>query len=221
MTASSSRPNEEPAVSASLPWQRRILAFFTMYGELSVACTPEEFAFVRTRLQREWAFDGGFVSRFTIIFLFNFQLIHYSIKSSWLSLRKAFFICHRMRNLTITSRVNAAMFAITPDSIFKVDSYARTAVAISSAACGLGIACDVWFFLRYNWVDLKTFIVCTLPNLTSSFQTDIVVHSTVPVTYMAHTLSSPCRHACPPSACLFLLSRSCFSWGSSHLKRGP
>jgi hypothetical protein len=64
MTASSCpRPNEEPAVSISLPWQRRILAFFTMYGELSVACAPEEFAFVRTRLQREWTFDGGFVSR--------------------------------------------------------------------------------------------------------------------------------------------------------------
>jgi len=83
MAASSSpRPNEGSAVSAALPWQRRILAPFTMYGELSVACTPEEFAFVRTRLQREWTFDGGFVSRFTIMFLFNFQLIRYSIKSS-------------------------------------------------------------------------------------------------------------------------------------------
>jgi hypothetical protein len=68
-TASSCpRPNEEPAVWASLPWQCRILACFTMYGELSVACTSEEFGFVRTRLQREWAFDGGFVSRFTIFF---------------------------------------------------------------------------------------------------------------------------------------------------------
>jgi len=77
----------------------------------------------------------------------------------------AFFICYRTRNLTITFRVNVAMFAITPDSIFKVDSYAHTAVAISSAACGLGIACDVWFLIRYNWVDLRTFIVCTLLNL--------------------------------------------------------
>ena len=26
-------------------------------------------------------------------------------------------------------------------------------------ACALGIACDVWFLLRYNWIDLETFIV--------------------------------------------------------------
>ena len=63
------------------------------------------------------------------------------------------------------------MFAITADSIFKVDSYACTAVAISSATCGLGIACDVWFLLRYSWVDLRTFIVripLTSNPLTSS-----------------------------------------------------
>jgi len=52
------------------------------------------------------------------------------------------------------------MFAITPDSVFKINSHASTAVATSSTACGLGIACDVWFLLRYNWVDLETFIVC-------------------------------------------------------------
>jgi len=52
------------------------------------------------------------------------------------------------------------MFAMpSSGTLFKVDSYACTAVAISSAACGLGIACDVWFLLRYIWVDLKTFIV--------------------------------------------------------------
>jgi len=72
-------------------------------------------------------------------------------------------------DLTTASSVNAAMFAITADSIFKVDSYACTAVAISSTACGLGIACDVWFLVRYSWVDLRTFIVrSTLPAPTSS-----------------------------------------------------
>ena len=50
------------------------------------------------------------------------------------------------------------MFA-TVGPVFHADSYACTAVAISSAACGLGIACDVWFLLRYIWVDLKTFMV--------------------------------------------------------------
>jgi hypothetical protein len=54
--------------------------------------------------------------------------------------------------------VNVAMFAITPDSNFKVKPYTYTAVAISSAACGLGIACDVWLLVRYSWVDLGTFI---------------------------------------------------------------
>jgi len=43
------------------------------------------------------------------------------------------------------------MFAITPDhAIFKVNFYAYTAVSASSAACGLGIICDVWFLVRYN-----------------------------------------------------------------------
>ena len=70
--------------------------------------------------------------------------------------------------LITTASVNAAILAITTDSIFKIDTYAYTAVAISSSACGLGIACDVWFLLRYNWVDLETFIVRTLPTPTSS-----------------------------------------------------
>ena len=32
-----------------------------MYGELSAAFTPEEFALVRMRLEQEWTFGGGFV----------------------------------------------------------------------------------------------------------------------------------------------------------------
>ena len=60
------------------------------------------------------------------------------------------------------------MFAITPDSVFKINSHGYTAVATSSTACGLGIACDVWFLIRYNWVDLDTFIVSTLLTLTST-----------------------------------------------------
>jgi hypothetical protein len=99
------------------------------------------------------------------------------------------------------------MFAITSDSIFKVDSYARTAIAISSAACGVGIACDVWFLLRYSWVDLRTFIVRPHPNPTSS-QSDIVPRSTVLTTYMIHMSSSPCPLVYPRSARWFLPSHS-------------
>jgi len=84
--------------------------------------------------------------------------------------------------LTTTASVNVTILAITPDSSFKIDTYAaHITVATSSAACGLGIACDVWFLLRYIWVGLDTFIVRTLLAPTSS-HTDIVVHSIVLVT---------------------------------------
>ena len=70
------QPNEEPAITAT-PWYRA-LASLTMYNELSTARIPEEFRLVRTRLQQEWTFNGGFVSRIIIMFL-NFQLINYSV----------------------------------------------------------------------------------------------------------------------------------------------
>ncbi|KIM41506.1 hypothetical protein M413DRAFT_71629 [Hebeloma cylindrosporum] len=114
-----------------------------MYGELSVADVAEEFAPVRTRLQQEWIFDAGFVSQFIVICLGRFpsdSLFDRDVK------------------LVALSSANAAVFAVSPDSVFKINSHAYTAIATSSAACGLGIACDVWFLLRYNWVDLDTFI---------------------------------------------------------------
>jgi hypothetical protein len=56
------QPNEELATTTAVPRHVRILSSFTLYGQLSVACTPEEFASLRSRLQQEWSFDGGFVS---------------------------------------------------------------------------------------------------------------------------------------------------------------
>ena len=56
--------------------------------------------------------------------------------------------------------MNAATFAITPDTIFKINAYIYIAIATSSIASGLGISCAIWFLLRYNWVKLETFIVC-------------------------------------------------------------
>ena len=70
--------NEEPAITATLPWHSRTLASFTVYGELFAARTPEEFALVHTRLQQEWTFDGSFVSLFTIMLL-NSSLIYSSM----------------------------------------------------------------------------------------------------------------------------------------------
>ena len=51
-------------------WNRRALESLTMYRELSTARSPEEIAPVRLRFQREWTFNGGFVSQFTITFCF-------------------------------------------------------------------------------------------------------------------------------------------------------
>lgn len=55
--------NEEPTTTTTLPWHSRTLSSFTLYGELSIACTSEEFASVRTRLQQEWSVARTFVSK--------------------------------------------------------------------------------------------------------------------------------------------------------------
>ena len=66
---------------ASLPRYRMALESLTMYGELSAARIPEEFAPVRLRLQLEWTFNGGFVSRSTFMLVFDSQLIVHSMNS--------------------------------------------------------------------------------------------------------------------------------------------
>ena len=66
--AACSQPDEEPAISVTLPWYSRTLASVTVYGELLAARTLEEFALVHTRLQQEWTFNGGFVSLFTVMY---------------------------------------------------------------------------------------------------------------------------------------------------------
>ena len=66
--------NEEPTTTSTMSWHIRTLSLFTLYGELSVADTPAEFALVRSRLQQEWTFGGGLVSRFTTVIL-DSQLI--------------------------------------------------------------------------------------------------------------------------------------------------
>jgi len=60
--------------------------------------------------------------------------------------------------LVALAAVNTAVFSIAPGSLFMVDVYAKGAIAASSISSGLGIACDAWFLLRYNWADLHTFI---------------------------------------------------------------
>ena len=64
--AAGPQPNEDPIVTATPRWYIRVLVVLTMYGELSAARIPAEFAPVRTRMQQEWTFHGGFVCPFTI-----------------------------------------------------------------------------------------------------------------------------------------------------------
>src|SRR5258708_82313 len=91
-----SRPNEEPTTTTTVSWHSRTLSSFTLYGELCVACTLEEFALVHTRLQQEWSFAGGLVSRL-ITFL---QLIHHSTYTSLVLQRKFLTIRWRFGTLT-------------------------------------------------------------------------------------------------------------------------
>jgi hypothetical protein len=76
-----SRTYEEPVVTTTLPWYGRTFASFTIYGEISVARIPEEFALLRMRLQQEWSFSGGFVSQFLIKFIYS-RLIRCLVQSS-------------------------------------------------------------------------------------------------------------------------------------------
>jgi hypothetical protein len=93
----------------------------------------------------------------------------------------------------LESSVNTAVFSMSsgPGSLFNVDKYAQNAIAASSVASGLGIACDAWFLLRYNWADLHTFRVrpfysriLVVPNHHYLFP------RTEPKTFMAHISSS-------------------------------
>ena len=74
----SPRIDKELVVTTTLSWYSRTFASLTIYGELSIARTPEEFALVHRRLQQEWKFDGGFVSQISTRFLKS-RLIHYLV----------------------------------------------------------------------------------------------------------------------------------------------
>ncbi|KAJ7141374.1 hypothetical protein C8R44DRAFT_763285 [Mycena epipterygia] len=69
--------------------------------------------------------------------------------------------------LVALAAVDTAVFSISPDSIFAINPFARDAVAASSIASGLGIACASWFLVRYAWVDLHTF-VCRAKDVLST-----------------------------------------------------
>jgi len=117
------------------PWYRRALASLPMYCELSAAHVAEEVAPLRARLQQEWAFDAGLVSLFTFVFFFvELSLIPDVCKACSPFFVRLFSIRYRWDELTMAIRANAAIFAITPDSTFKINSHAYIAIATSSTA---------------------------------------------------------------------------------------
>ena len=161
------RYTEKVEVPSSLSRLERALSSFTMYSQLKEANMDSHFEQVFVRLQMEWTYVGGLVCRFRFISMF---LDHgpLFITARSFSCVSTYHPDHLALNVLIDLsfiRVDTAVFSIAPGSLFTVDTYARSAIAASSIASGLGIVCDAWFLLRYNWADLHTFIVSYLPTL--------------------------------------------------------
>ena len=75
-------PNGERLDVGPSPWYRMALDSLTMCELSGAHSIPEEFAPVRLRLQLEWIFNGGFVSRSTgFTFVFDSQRIVHSMNS--------------------------------------------------------------------------------------------------------------------------------------------
>ncbi|KAJ8076331.1 hypothetical protein PM082_000752 [Marasmius tenuissimus] len=55
--------------------------------------------------------------------------------------------------LAALAAVDTAVLAITPDSLFGINSSARPLVATSSVCSGCGIVCVVWFLWWYGWAS--------------------------------------------------------------------
>lgn len=162
------RYTEKVEVPPSLSRLERVLASCTMYNQLKEANMDSHFEQVFVRLQLEWTYMGGLVCRFRFISMFPDHHPLFITARSF-SCVSTYFPDHLALNVLIDLpfiSVNTAVFSIAPGSLFTVDTYARSAIAASSIASGLGIVCDAWFLLRYNWADLHTFIVSHLSTLT-------------------------------------------------------
>jgi len=71
--------------------------------------------------------------------------------------------------LVALAAVNTGVFTISGDSLFKVNPYARYAVASSSAFTGLGLTCDAWFLFRYHWTPTHVILTRALDVYSSYF----------------------------------------------------
>ena len=161
------RYTEKVEVPPSLSRLERILASFTMYNQLKEANMDSHFQQVFERLQLEWTYIGGLVCQFCFISTFpDHGPLFVTARS--LSCVSTYHPDHSALNVLIILlfiSVDTAVFSIAPGSLFTVGTYARSAIAASSIVSGLGIVCDAWFLLRYNWADLHTFIVSHLSTL--------------------------------------------------------
>ena len=141
-----------------------------MYGELSSAQEDEDFQHVRMRLQNEWLCIGAIVS---ILVYLNVTLVIHSFSMTRLLAHTTYYVSiAQPHSFNIVLKfgcdfhfgfisIDATIFTISPDGIFKICSSAYLAVVISIVSSGLGIVCVIWFHLRYQWIAIETFIVRT------------------------------------------------------------
>lgn len=61
--------------------------------------------------------------------------------------------------LCALAAIDTAVFTLSPGSMFLVTDFAKNAIALSSIASGIGLACDTWFLLRYTWIDIELFSI--------------------------------------------------------------
>ncbi|KAF7297129.1 hypothetical protein MIND_00945800 [Mycena indigotica] len=76
------------------------------------------------------------------------EQIYDSIRSEW---------AYTAGFLGTLSGVNAAIFSLSPDSLFEVSPLAEKAVVAGIIAAVLGIVSTAWLWLRYGYADCETF----------------------------------------------------------------
>ena len=152
--------------ASSLFWTA--ISYFTMYGELSGAQDDKDFQHVRMRLQNEWLCIGAIVSIYLNVtpVLHSFSMTRLAAYTTcYVSIAQPHSFDNGLKFDCVFHSglisIDATIFTISPDATLKIRSSAYLAVVISIISSGLGIACVIWFHLRYQWIAIETFIVRT------------------------------------------------------------
>ena len=107
---------------------------------------------------------------------------------------------------------------ITASQIYPLRSdIALEAIATSIAASGLGLGCMLWFILRYQFVDIQTFMVRTCCGCYPSAGAHFTSYSSSPAMSLAHTSFSPSHHIVRPSVLSFHHLDWWCTLGSQHI----